>query len=125
MYIAKVELENIKCFGKAILNFEDEKGTPRGCVMLGDNGIGKTTILRAISMCLCGESSGSGLMDELEGEWIARGSESARIRIEFKSSKNGNGIWERSGKVFIIKIPLKTTRLKGLGGVLLNLLVEI
>jgi len=89
MHISKIELTNIRCLGKAIFELEDENGNCRGCVILGDNGTGKTTILRAVAMCLCGKSSAAGLMDELEGEWIARGAQKGSIRLDLKSQKNG------------------------------------
>ncbi len=69
MYISKIELHNIKCFEDATINLEDTKGNCQGCVILGDNGVGKTTILRTIAMSLSGDS-GAGLADKIGGGWI-------------------------------------------------------
>jgi predicted ATP-binding protein involved in virulence len=51
-YVASLEIEQVKCFkGKQILKFTDENNRPyRWTVLLGDNGTGKTTILRSILM---------------------------------------------------------------------------
>ncbi|MCP4221077.1 MAG: AAA family ATPase [bacterium] len=53
-YFSKVKIENVACFGKAqTLNLTDKDGKPaRWTVIIGDNGIGKTTLLR----CLAGLS---------------------------------------------------------------------
>ncbi len=50
MYFTKVEIENIKCFGeKVTLDLTNEDGTiSPWTLILGDNGIGKTTLLKSI-----------------------------------------------------------------------------
>jgi len=54
-YLERVELVNIGPFEKLSLNLlgEEKKGTP-GFALLGENGIGKSTILRAIACALAG-----------------------------------------------------------------------
>jgi predicted ATP-binding protein involved in virulence len=51
-YVASLEIEQVKCFKeKQILKFTDENNRPyRWTVLLGDNGTGKTTVLRSILM---------------------------------------------------------------------------
>jgi predicted ATP-binding protein involved in virulence len=51
-YVASLEIEQVKCFKeKQILKFTDENNRPyRWTVLLGDNGTGKTTILRSVLM---------------------------------------------------------------------------
>ena len=55
-YIASFEIEHIKCFkDKQILKFTDENDKPyRWTVLLGDNGTGKTSILRSMLMTVQG-----------------------------------------------------------------------
>ena len=84
MYISKIELKNIKSFEDVTLNLEDTDGNCQGCIILGDNGVGKTTILRTIAMSLSGEASGSGLADEIEGGWIREGSKDSYIYVSLK-----------------------------------------
>lgn len=53
-------------------------------VILGDNGVGKTTILRSMAMCLLGAGSTFGLLDELGGDWIRTDTDGGSIRLEIK-----------------------------------------
>lgn len=52
IYFLKMQLENVRCFGeKAVLDLSDGNGNwKRWNVILGDNGMGKTTILQILSM---------------------------------------------------------------------------
>ncbi len=86
MYISGIKLHNIKCFEDATLNLEDANAIFRGCLILGDNGMGKTTILRIIAMSLSGKSSASGLLDDISGGVIRDGEKEGSVRLTCKSS---------------------------------------
>jgi AAA15 family ATPase/GTPase len=50
IYIRNLQLKNIRTFGEVNLNFENEDGTlPQWSIILGDNGIGKSTLLHSIA----------------------------------------------------------------------------
>lgn len=51
-YFLNLTIENVRCFGKAQkINLCDEKGIPRQwTIILGDNGVGKTTLLKAFAV---------------------------------------------------------------------------
>lgn len=50
IYIKNLKLKNIRTFGEVELKFELEDGTlPQWTILLGDNGIGKTTLLQSIA----------------------------------------------------------------------------
>jgi len=60
-------------------------------LILGDNGAGKTTVLRSIAMGLVDKTSASGLLSELYGEWVryqAGETAKATIHIEFEREKD-------------------------------------
>lgn len=57
---------------------------------MGDNGVGKTTLLRCIAMGLCDAASASGLLREIYGEWNRRingESKRSEIHLEFYSDQ--------------------------------------
>lgn len=93
MYITKVVLENICCFEKLTLEFNNDS-SGSWIVFLGDNGVGKTTLLRCIAMGLCNETSASALLRELYGDLIRYQSKdkTGTIYIELKSNKK-NTVW--------------------------------
>lgn len=49
-YVTQLELENVRAFGsKQILKLTDDNGNPtQWTVLLGDNGVGKTTLLQCL-----------------------------------------------------------------------------
>ena len=51
IYYSSLELENVRCFGeRQTLELTDEKGRPaQWTLLLGDNGVGKTTLLQCLA----------------------------------------------------------------------------
>lgn len=97
MYITKVKLKDVRCFEYAELDLSDCKpGT--SVLIAGNNGIGKSAILRAIAMGLCDRDSAASLLRELEGDFIRkqaterkstrRGEKSAVIEIDLVDEKH-------------------------------------
>ena len=88
MKILKLRLENIKCFEEVEISFEDKKGSPGNwALFVGDNGQGKTTILRSLAMGLCDKEGASALRAELHGEFLRRGTDEGSIWICLKDNK--------------------------------------
>lgn len=69
MYLTRLTLTNIRCFEELTIEF-DRPGS--FVLILGDNGDGKSTLLRCLAMGLCDESSASALFRELSGEFVRR-----------------------------------------------------
>ncbi len=76
MYIQKAEIENIR----SIDNFEIEFKNPAGWhVLIGDNGAGKSTIIRSIALALV-ENEANGLRANWDN-WIKKDNRVAKIRL--------------------------------------------
>lgn len=88
MKIKKIIIENIRCFKNLEIDLTNNDGVVDWAVFLGNNGVGKTTLMRCIALCLCEESGAAGLLDELHGDWIRKEApdKKAKIRIEFEKS---------------------------------------
>ena len=71
MYMKRVRISNIRCFEEVCIDF-DEPGS--SVVLTGDNGFGKSTLLRCMAMGLCDESGAAALLREVPGKFIRRGS---------------------------------------------------
>ena len=86
MYISSIKIENIRCFENVELNFNSKKQISKWVVFLGDNGVGKTTLLRCIAMGMNDEASTTGLLQELYGDWLRKGTDEGSIKIVLKPS---------------------------------------
>lgn len=81
--LKSVEIENFKSIEKLTLKIEEQKeGTDRESwlLLLGDNGIGKSSILQAIALALCGQQQ----IDRLglkSSEFLRNGAEIGRVKI--------------------------------------------
>lgn len=81
MYLKKVVLRNVKGLKEADLDFCPDGNFPGWCVITGDNGAGKTAILKAISLALLGPDQSRGLVPDLRG-WITDEMESGTVSVE-------------------------------------------
>ena len=77
MYITKVRLKDVRCFGDVVIDLsKSEPGT--SVLIAGNNGLGKSAILRAIGMGLCDHDSAASLLRELEGDFVRKQAEEKR-----------------------------------------------
>jgi predicted ATP-binding protein involved in virulence len=82
MYIKKVEFKNLKCFDDITIDFKAaRKGKDRQAnwnVIIGNNGVGKTSLLRAIAVCLMDAETATRLLNP-EG-WVRSGEKMASLK---------------------------------------------
>lgn len=87
-YISKVSLRNIKCLPE-IVTFTlptPSPDRPSCTLVLGENGTGKTSILRCIAISLCDDIAAPALLTELAGDMIGTGRECAEIEVQLTST---------------------------------------
>lgn len=91
LYISRVELENFRCFERVTV--ETDVMAERGpwTLLTGDNASGKSTLLKAIAIGLCDESSAAGLLRESDSGYIRYGKKKATITIHLVDPTNSNG----------------------------------
>jgi predicted ATPase len=84
MYIERVVLQNLKGFKSLDFSFLRPDGQlPGWTVLTGDNGSGKTAILKAIALALVGPDVGRALQPSLRG-WVREGCNEARIEVQIR-----------------------------------------
>lgn len=84
--ISKIKLTDIRSIELLEINFDSSSPS---LLIAGNNGSGKTTILRSIAMGLCDEASAAALLRDLPGEFIRKSSIKKRaiIDIYFKTAR--------------------------------------
>jgi predicted ATP-binding protein involved in virulence len=83
LMISKIELNNIKCFENIVFDFVQQDQANYWITILGDNAIGKSTLLKSIALGLCRESDSAALMrlSEVYGDFIKSGERDGYIKI--------------------------------------------
>lgn len=83
MHITKIRLNNICCFEKAEIDLLREPGiAKRWLLIVGDNGVGKTSFLRSIAIGLCDETGAASLLQDIYGDLIQKDKKTATIELE-------------------------------------------
>ena len=89
MYISKIRLVNVRCYKDETIELGDLHPS---LLITGNNGTGKSAILRSIAMGLCVEASAGGLLRELPGDFIREGEKNATIEIWFAEDNKKIGL---------------------------------
>lgn len=88
--ISEIEIENIRCFEKLTINLYPSGKPIRWSMMLGDNAVGKSTLLRCIALGLCNESDAVALMKAVSGGFVRKGAQEGFIKIHLREDKKTN-----------------------------------
>ncbi|HWI64964.1 MAG TPA: AAA family ATPase [Symbiobacteriaceae bacterium] len=79
----ELRVENIKCFPGAALTFPSDSQGGSWCVLLGENGTGKSTLLQAIALSLLSRSSWTRLLEHPE-KWVRSGAPRGRVLARYE-----------------------------------------
>ncbi len=82
MYIKKIVLDNVRCFKRVEFDLSSGRDVQKWGVILGDNGVGKTTLLRSVAIGLSDETGANALLQDTYGDWVRWGEKKATIRID-------------------------------------------
>jgi energy-coupling factor transporter ATP-binding protein EcfA2 len=85
--ISGIEIENIRCFEKLAINLYPSGKPIRWAMILGDNAVGKSTLLRCIALGLCNESDAIALMKAVSGGFVRKGAQEGFIKIHLREDK--------------------------------------
>ena len=87
MFLTRIVLENVRSIAHLELPLTDAEGDVRGWTfLLGENGTGKTTLLRSVALVLAGSSALPEILGE-PSDWVRRGASAARIRVELTTAE--------------------------------------
>jgi len=107
MFIQKVVIKNIKSIKHLELDFDSPFHGWH--VLLGNNGAGKSTILKAISLCFLGEKDGYALNQNFKN-WITKGEKKASCTLTLSiNRKLDKWTYEMMGKSCKLQIIIEKT----------------
>jgi predicted ATPase len=86
MYLNRIEIENLRAIRSLALDFGAGPETRRWTVLLGENGCGKSTVLKAIGLVLAGSDALSELLVDVD-EWIHNDAKIATIRAQISTAQ--------------------------------------
>ena len=81
MFLKSIHLNNVKCFSDIALSFENENGDIRKrTLLLAENGMGKSTLLKAIALVTGGSDAIADLLGE-PSDWIRHKTQGGEISV--------------------------------------------
>ncbi len=87
MFLKHLSLNNLRCFEQAELDFDLPGGDNRKwTVLLGENGTGKSTVLKSVALVMAGSNALTELVGETDS-WIRAGADSGSIVAQIETAK--------------------------------------
>ncbi len=86
MYLNRIEIENLRAIRSLALDFGTGAATRRWTVLLGENGCGKSTVLKAIGLVLAGSDALAELLIDVD-EWVHNDAKVAKIRAQISTAQ--------------------------------------
>lgn len=96
MWLKTIKIDNVKCFSETVLNFYKSKGADshqeryRWITLLGENGVGKSTLLQSIALLLAGPEAAKELLPRPTG-WLRNQSRPAKLTAEIFQDPKDEG----------------------------------
>lgn len=86
MALRRLRVNNVRSIKEIDVDFSAEEGDRAWSILLGENGTGKTTILRCVALALAGSDALAELLIA-PSSWVRNGETSARIEAEFTTRR--------------------------------------
>ena len=90
MWVEELTLENIKCFEKLTVRCGDKNGAFKWITLLGENGVGKSTVLQALGLLLAGPEGANQLLTRPVG-WLRDESRAGKLSARIHKTENDPG----------------------------------
>jgi hypothetical protein len=90
MWVEELILENVKCFDKLALRFGGKSGPYKWITLLGENGVGKSTVLQALGLLLAGPDGAKQLLTRPLG-WLKDESRPGKLSARIHKTENDPG----------------------------------
>jgi len=92
MWVEKLSIKNIKCFQTLDIPFGSSKKRYSWITLLGENGVGKSTILQSLGLLLAGPEAAKELLSRPTG-WVQDPSEPGKLSITIHRENEDAGVF--------------------------------
>ncbi len=99
MHVRRLEIENVRLIREFDLDLREDENPAGWHVLLGDNGSGKSTVVRALALALMGEANALATRQDWS-RWLAVGSAAGSIRLQLHAHEDHDR-WSGQGKTAI------------------------
>lgn len=89
MYLRKAKIENVRAITEFELTFDKPAGWH---VLIGDNGAGKSTIIRSLALALVGDRQAQALRLDWN-EWLNRSAVHGQVRLDVEIDQTHDAFW--------------------------------
>lgn len=90
MWVDELSIENIKCFSNFTVRFSEGEKPYKWVTLLGENGVGKSTLLQALGLLLAGPEAANQLLTKPVG-WVSDPTKAGKISARIHRSANDPG----------------------------------
>ena len=104
MWVEELHLENIKCFEKLTLRCGDKSGPFKWITLLGENGVGKSTVLQALGLLLAGPEGANQLLTKPLG-WLRDESRQGKLSAKIYKAESDPGEYGATKKRAVFNLP--------------------
>jgi len=94
MWVQKLTLKNIKCFQDTEILFAHDKKRRPWTTLLGENGVGKSTILQSLGLLLAGPEASKELLPRPTG-WVGNPAQLGQLSVIIHQEDNDAGAFGR------------------------------
>jgi energy-coupling factor transporter ATP-binding protein EcfA2 len=94
MWVEKLALKNIKCFRETEILFTQSKERRSWITLLGENGVGKSTILQSLGLLLAGPEASKELLPRPTG-WVGNPAQLGQLSVIIHQENNDAGVFGR------------------------------
>ena len=90
MHVHRMTIKNIRSIQRFVLDLSEEEDPAGWHVILGDNGAGKSTVVRALALAFMGQPNAYATREDWS-RWLAAGCKSGHVSVEFVGHDEAQG----------------------------------
>ncbi len=88
MFLKKIKIQDVRCISHLEINLASRATANNSLMLLGNNGVGKSTILKCIAIGLCDTGGATALIADMYGSIVRHGAKKGVIELTLNRGKS-------------------------------------